>query len=62
MWVVRHANIACGITRHGLKVGFIGRVSDDQFGDFVVEYFQNKGLIRLKLEDVNMEKIRIDVY
>lgn len=38
------ANIACGITRHGLKAGFIGRVSDDQFGDFVVEYFQKQGI------------------
>lgn len=33
------ANIACGVTRHGLKAGFIGKVSDDQFGDFVVDYF-----------------------
>ena len=29
------ANIACGVTRHGMKAGFIGKVSDDQFGDFV---------------------------
>ena len=38
------ANIAIGTTRHGLKVGFIGTVSDDQFGDFVVDYFNEKGI------------------
>ena len=38
------ANIACGVTKHGLKAGFIGKVSDDQFGDFVVEYFNDKGI------------------
>jgi len=38
------ANIAVGTTRHGLKVGFIGKVSDDQFGDFVIEYFNNLGV------------------
>ena len=30
------ANIAVGLTRLGKKVGFIGKVSKDQFGDFVV--------------------------
>ena len=24
------ANIACGVTRHGMKAGFIGKVSDNQ--------------------------------
>lgn len=38
------ANIACGISKHGLKAGFIGKVSDDQFGDFVTEYFNNHGI------------------
>ena len=38
------ANIAVGVTRHGLKAGFIGKVSDDQFGDFVTEYFDNEGI------------------
>lgn len=38
------ANIACGVTRHGMKAGFIGCVSDDQFGDFVVEYFDTNGI------------------
>lgn len=38
------ANIAVGITRHGLKAGFIGKVSDDQFGDFVIDYFNDQGI------------------
>lgn len=38
------ANIAVGVTHHGLKAGFIGRVSDDQFGDFVIEYFDKEGI------------------
>lgn len=38
------ANIACGVTRHGMKAGFIGCVSDDQFGDFVVDYFDKNGI------------------
>lgn len=38
------ANIAVGVTHHGLKAGFIGKVSDDQFGDFVTEYFDNRGI------------------
>lgn len=38
------ANIAVGVTRHGMKAGFIGKVSDDQFGDFVTEYFDNLGI------------------
>lgn len=38
------ANIAVGVTHHGMKAGFIGKVSDDQFGDFVTEYFQEKGI------------------
>ncbi len=38
------ANIALGTTKHGLKVGFIGKVSNDQFGDFVVDYFNEKGI------------------
>ncbi len=38
------ANIAVGVTRHGLKTGFLGKVSDDQFGDFVVEYFDREGI------------------
>lgn len=38
------ANIAVGLARHGLKVGFIGKVSDDQFGDYVTEYFEREGI------------------
>lgn len=38
------ANIAVGVTRHGLSAGFIGKVSDDQFGEFVVDYFNDQGI------------------
>lgn len=38
------ANTAVGVTKHGLKAGFIGKVSDDQFGDYVIEYFNDKGI------------------
>ena len=38
------ANIAVGVTRHGMKAGFLGKVSDDQFGDYVVDYFDEEGV------------------
>ncbi|MBR2264642.1 MAG: 5-dehydro-2-deoxygluconokinase [Firmicutes bacterium] len=38
------ANIAVGVSHHGMKAGFIGKVSDDAFGDFVTEYFQKQGI------------------
>ncbi|MFV0364835.1 MAG: 5-dehydro-2-deoxygluconokinase [Suipraeoptans sp.] len=38
------ANIAVGISRHGMKAGFFGKVSDDQFGEYVVDYFDNEGI------------------
>lgn len=38
------ANIAVGLARLGKKVGFIGKVSDDQHGDYVVNYFKNDGI------------------
>lgn len=38
------ANISVGVTRHGMKAGFIGKVSADQFGDYVIEYFDNLGI------------------
>ncbi|MGN0446912.1 MAG: 5-dehydro-2-deoxygluconokinase [Acutalibacteraceae bacterium] len=38
------ANIAVGLARLGKKVGFIGKVSDDQHGDFVVDYFNKDGI------------------
>ena len=33
------ANVAVGLARLGKKVGFIGKVSDDQFGDYVTDFF-----------------------
>ena len=38
------ANIATGVSRHGLKAGFFARVSDDQFGDFVTDFFEKEGI------------------
>ncbi|MGL5434682.1 MAG: 5-dehydro-2-deoxygluconokinase [Lachnospiraceae bacterium] len=38
------ANIAAGIARHGMKAGFFARVSDDQFGDFVTNFFKQEGI------------------
>lgn len=38
------ANIAVGLSRLGKKCGFIGRVSDDRFGDYVVDFFKNEGI------------------
>ncbi|MCD8301129.1 MAG: 5-dehydro-2-deoxygluconokinase, partial [Clostridiales bacterium] len=38
------ANIAVGITHHGMKAGFFAKVSDDQFGDYVVDYFNEQGI------------------
>jgi 5-dehydro-2-deoxygluconokinase len=38
------ANIAVGMSRLGRKVGFIAKVSSDQFGDFVVDYFNREGI------------------
>lgn len=38
------ANIAVGVTRYGLKPGFLGKVSNDQFGDIVVDYFNSQGI------------------
>ncbi|MEG0767161.1 MAG: PfkB family carbohydrate kinase, partial [Clostridia bacterium] len=37
------ANIAVGMARLGRKVGFIGKISDDRFGDFVEHFFQAEG-------------------
>jgi 5-dehydro-2-deoxygluconokinase len=52
------ANIAVGMARHGMKVGFIAKVSDDQFGDFVVEYFQKEGIDTSQITRcVNGEKL-----
>ena len=38
------ANIAVGMARFGRKVGFLARVSDDAFGDFVTGFFQKEGI------------------
>ena len=38
------ANIAVGFNKHGMKTGFIAKVSDDQFGDFVTDYFNEAGI------------------
>lgn len=36
------ANIAVGLSRLGKKCGFFARVSDDRFGEFVVDYFNQE--------------------
>ena len=38
------ANIAVGMARLGNRVGFLGKVSDDQFGDFVTDVFRDEGI------------------
>ena len=38
------ANIAVGMARLGKKVGFIGKVSDDQFGTFIENRFKQEGI------------------
>ena len=38
------ANIACGIRKHGMSAGFFAKVSDDQFGDYVIDYFNEHGI------------------
>jgi len=38
------ANIAVGLSRLGKKVGFIGKVSDDSFGKYVVDYFKENNI------------------
>ena len=38
------ANIAVGLARLGKKCGFFARVSDDQLGTFVTDYYDNEGI------------------
>ncbi len=38
------ANIAVGVSKHGLKTGFFAKVSDDAFGDFVIDYFNARDI------------------
>ena len=36
------ANVAVGLARLGKKVGFFAKVSDDQFGDYVTDFFKKE--------------------
>lgn len=38
------ANIAVGLARLGKRIGFMGRVSDDRFGEYVVDFFGKEGI------------------
>lgn len=38
------ANVAVGLARHGMNVGFYSRISDDSLGDFVFNYFRKEGI------------------
>ncbi|WP_123053223.1 5-dehydro-2-deoxygluconokinase [Clostridium sp. JN-1] len=38
------ANVAVGLARLGKKVGFIGKISNDRFGDFIIDYFKKEGI------------------
>lgn len=38
------ANICIGMSRLGRKAGFIGKVSDDQMGRFIVRYLEQNGI------------------
>ncbi len=38
------ANIAVGMARLGHSVGFLGKVSDDRFGDYVTGFFKDEGI------------------
>ena len=38
------ANIAVGLSRLGKKCGFFARVSDDELGTFVTNFFKNEGI------------------
>lgn len=38
------ANIAVGLARLGKKTGFIGKVSADRFGEYVLNYFKKEGI------------------
>lgn len=43
------ANIAVGLARLGKKCGFFARVSDDQFGTFVTDFFDKEGIDTSKI-------------
>lgn len=38
------ANIAIGVSRLGLKAGFIGKIADDQHGRFIKKYMSDAGI------------------
>lgn len=38
------ANVAVGLSRLGKRCGFIGRISADQFGDFILSEFRREGV------------------
>lgn len=38
------ANIAVGLARLGKKAGFFGKVSDDRFGNYALDYFKSEGI------------------
>ncbi|MFD0958244.1 5-dehydro-2-deoxygluconokinase [Paenibacillus chungangensis] len=38
------ANITVAMSRLGLKTGFIGRVSDDQFGRYIIQYLKDQSI------------------
>jgi 5-dehydro-2-deoxygluconokinase len=38
------ANIAIAMAKLGARTGFIGKVSDDQFGRFILRYLQERGI------------------
>ena len=38
------ANIAVGLARLGKKIGFISKVSEDRFGEYVTGYFEKEGI------------------
>ncbi|MBD2869321.1 5-dehydro-2-deoxygluconokinase [Paenibacillus arenilitoris] len=38
------ANICIGMARLGLKIGFVGKVADDQMGRFIVRYLEREGI------------------
>ena len=46
------ANIAVGLARLGKKCGFFARVSDDQLGTFVTDFFEKEGIDTSELRDV----------
>lgn len=52
------ANIAVGLARLGKKCGFFARVSDDQFGTFVTDFFDKEGIDTSRIKRcTNGEKI-----